>query len=447
MFSGMKKLSDLKLRHIFDIKPSTDYERTEQGIQEGISIRGFNMWMLLCAVVLASIGLDTNSPAVIIGAMLISPLMGPILGIGFNVATQNKAELIRSLYNFGIATALSLLAALLYFSLSPLAEVTEQLELRVQPTFLDVLIALFGGLAGIIAQSRKGIVNAIPGVAIATALMPPLCTAGFGLGTGRWEFFAGAMYLFLINTFFISFAAFLIIRLLGFPQQHYVSERVRRRVTIWIGLFSLLFVAPSVYFLVRSIQYNRYQKAVNNFVQTQINIRKHPVIEHKLVKGDTNLCQIYTFGQGIGPDEQQQLQKKLDSLHLFPTRLEFVHSYSLEGSQDLNQVLEGHQQKQAQWAELNQSLLQLADSLEAVLLDTASFGQMQAEIKAAFPEIEQLTFARQAINSQRTTAIMPLCVAYFAARTAPMERKKLAEKLENYLKLRLGVPELILIPV
>jgi uncharacterized hydrophobic protein (TIGR00271 family) len=174
---------------ILDLRATSDFEKAKSTVSEGVSLRGYNLWILVCAALLASLGLDTNSTAVIIGAMLISPLMSPILGVGMAVAIHEKELLIRSLRNLAMAVAISLFASTLYFILTPLGEVTPELQARTFPTLLDVLVALFGGIAGIISISRRDQTNAIPGVAIATALMPPLCTAGFGIATLRWNYF------------------------------------------------------------------------------------------------------------------------------------------------------------------------------------------------------------------------------------------------------------------
>ncbi len=179
-------------------------------------MRGYSLWILVCSTILASIGLDTNSTAVIIGAMLISPLMSPILSVGLSVAIHDKQVLTRSLQNLLIAVAISLSASVIYFFLSPLGEPTPELQARTFPTLLDLMVALFGGISGIVSISRHEQTNAIPGVAIATALMPPLCTAGFGIATANWNYFFGAFYLFFINAVFISLATYLIVRFLHF---------------------------------------------------------------------------------------------------------------------------------------------------------------------------------------------------------------------------------------
>jgi len=189
---------------LFSLKPETDHDGTIQQVRSDAEFRSGNIWALVFAILIASVGLNVNSTAVIIGAMLISPLMGPIMGAGFGLATNDFTLLRRSLRNLLLATTVALVTSTLYFWISPLADAQSELLARTRPTLYDVLIALFGGGAGVVAVSRKGYKgNVVPGVAIATALMPPLCTAGFGIAQGNVWFFLGALHLYLINALFI----------------------------------------------------------------------------------------------------------------------------------------------------------------------------------------------------------------------------------------------------
>lgn len=193
-------------------------------IDNGVVFRGTNLWVLIFAIFVASLGLNVNSTAVIIGAMLISPLMGPIMGIGLGMGINDLVLLKRAINNFAIATGVALTTSTLFFLLSPLNDAHSEILARTSPTIYDVLIAFFGGFAGIVATSSKQKGNVIPGVAIATALMPPLCTAGYGLATLQLQFFYGAFYLFIINTVFIALATFIIVRLLHFPYKHFQNK-------------------------------------------------------------------------------------------------------------------------------------------------------------------------------------------------------------------------------
>ena len=192
------------LREYLDLRKDKDNElETIDSIRKGVEFKGANLWILIFAIFMASLGLNVNSTAVIIGAMLISPLMGPIMGVGLSVGMNDFELMKRSLKSFLITTAFSVTTATVYFLFTPIAEAQSELLARTSPTIYDVFIALFGGLAGVVALSTKEKGNVIPGVAIATALMPPLCTAGYGLASGNLIYFLGAFYLYFINSVFI----------------------------------------------------------------------------------------------------------------------------------------------------------------------------------------------------------------------------------------------------
>lgn len=216
-----------------------------ENIKKDIEFKGYNVWVLVCSIFIASIGLNVNSIAVVIGAMLISPLMGPIRGIGLSVGTNNFKLLIYSLINFGIATVVSVLVSFLYFKMMPFKDETPEILARTEPLILDVLVAFFGGLAGIIAASRNDNSTVVPGVAIATALMPPLCVTGYGLATGNWTYTFGAFYLFILNSLFICLSTIIVVRYLRFPLVAYINKKKERKIKIYISLLLLLILIPS----------------------------------------------------------------------------------------------------------------------------------------------------------------------------------------------------------
>ncbi|WP_440122317.1 DUF389 domain-containing protein [Tenacibaculum sp. Ill] len=233
---------------LLDFRDDTDQEATIEAIKSDISFKGATAWILICSIFVASIGLNANSTAVVIGAMLISPLMGPILGVGMSIAINDIDTLRKSLTNLATMIVLSLLTAFLFFFIFPLREETSELLGRVRPDIRDVLIAFFGGLALIIARTKKGtIASVIFGVAIATALMPPLCTAGYGLAIGNFDYFLGAMYLFTINTIFIALATFLVLKLLGFTMIRYVNSAKRKRIAQIASFIAFLVMVPAVF--------------------------------------------------------------------------------------------------------------------------------------------------------------------------------------------------------
>ncbi|RCW89918.1 DUF389 domain-containing protein [Winogradskyella arenosi] len=259
------------LHELLDFRDDTDREATITAIKHDIPFKGATAWILVCSIFVASIGLNANSTAVVIGAMLISPLMGPILGVGLSIAINDIDTLKKSLINLATMIVLSLLTAFLFFYLFPLSEDTSELMGRTRPDIRDVLIAFFGGLALIIARTKKGtIASVIFGVAIATALMPPLCTAGYGLAKGNWQFFGGAMYLFTINTIFIALATFLVLKILRFPMLKYANSAKRKRTSrIAMGV-AIIVMIPAIWTFLTVLQESRYQRDFDNFVKNEI---------------------------------------------------------------------------------------------------------------------------------------------------------------------------------
>lgn len=259
------------LSELLDFREDTDRDATITAIKADIPFKGATAWILVCSIFVASVGLNANSTAVVIGAMLISPLMGPILGVGMSIAINDIDTLKKSLINLATMIVLSLLTAFLFFWLFPLSEDTSELLGRTRPDIRDVLIAFFGGLALIIARTKKGtIASVIFGVAIATALMPPLCTAGYGLAIGNWEYFGGAMYLFTINTIFIALATFLVLKLLRFPMLKYANSAKRKRISRFAMLLAIIVMIPAMWTFLTVLQESKYKRDFENFVKNDI---------------------------------------------------------------------------------------------------------------------------------------------------------------------------------
>lgn len=320
---------------------------TVRDIDANIEIKGYNIWILVCSALLASIGLDTNSTAVIIGAMLISPLMSPILGVGLGFGINNRQMLERSGRNLLIATIASLLASWLYFAFTPLGEITPEISGRTKPTLLDVLVAFFGGVAGVVSGSRKEKTNAIPGVAIATALMPPLCSAGFGLARMEWSVFLGAFYLFFLNAVFISLSTYLIVRYLKFneiikaerqarvkvlsekaetkkglsideqaelaqvkmEQAQELKDHQKRFFARLIPYFLIVVIAPSVYFLVTVIQEEQKKDLIEEVVNKRLKQKSgFDIIRSEVIeKGRNNQGEIKLY---ISAQKEITLEEK-----------------------------------------------------------------------------------------------------------------------------------------
>lgn len=288
-----KFLSDL-----LDFRDDTDRDATIQAIKADISFKGATAWILVCSIFVASIGLNANSTAVVIGAMLISPLMGPILGVGLSIAINDIDTLKRSLINLATMIVLSLITAFLFFWLFPLSEETSELLGRTRPDIRDVLIAFFGGLALIIARTKKGtIASVIFGVAIATALMPPLCTAGYGLAEGNWLFFGGAMYLFTINTIFIALATFLVLKLLRFPMQKYANSQKRRFISRVATALAIVAMIPAVWTFLNVLTESRYQRDYRNFIKNEVESNENLWLHRHSIDMDAKTISLYFNGE------------------------------------------------------------------------------------------------------------------------------------------------------
>ena len=258
------------LSELLDFRDDTDRDATILAIKADIPFKGATAWILVCSIFVASIGLNANSTAVVIGAMLISPLMGPILGLGLSLAINDIDTLKKSLINLAIMIVLSLITAFLFFKFFPLSEETSELFARTRPDIRDVLIAFFGGAALMIARTKKGtIASVIFGVAIATALMPPLCTAGYGLAKNM-TFFWGAMYLFTINTIFIGLAAFVVLKVLRFPMLKYANSKKRKRIAQLASLVALVVMIPAVWTFINVLTETKYQRDYKNFMKNEV---------------------------------------------------------------------------------------------------------------------------------------------------------------------------------
>lgn len=266
----------------FDLRPDqADSQEIDDTIRSGVEFRGTNLWVLIFAIFVASIGLNVNSTAVIIGAMLISPLMGPIMALGYGAGINDSSLMRSALFNLGVATVISLLTSTLYFLLTPLSLAHSELLARTTPTIWDVLIALFGGLAGIIGITRKVKSNLIPGVAIATALMPPLCTAGYGLAVGNWQYFAGAVYLFTINAVFIAIATLMMVRIMHLPSVKALDDRALVKQRTVVGVVVLATLVPSIFLAVDLVRQELFTANVSRFVSRAVQTLPNVVLVSK----------------------------------------------------------------------------------------------------------------------------------------------------------------------
>lgn len=305
-------LSDI-LRKYFNIMPDKENEDdTIKNISAGVSFHGATLWGLVFAIFIASLGLNVNSTAVIIGAMLISPLMGPSIGMGLAVGINDFELLKRSAKNYIVATVISVITATIYFLLTPLDEAQSELLARTSPTLYDVLIALFGGAAGIVALATKGKGNVLPGVAIATALMPPLCTAGFGIATGNIYYFLGAFYLFFINTVFISLATYLGVRMMRFKQKQFINKERYIRVRRYIIIVVVVTMVPAFFMTYHIVKNSIFESNVRKFITERLETTGTQIITYDVNK-DSLYLRVVAVGKELTDSSIAKAEKDMSN--------------------------------------------------------------------------------------------------------------------------------------
>lgn len=314
--SSLKKIGNditLFLKDTFDLFKDTDHAATIEDIKAGVNMKGQNVWVLIFSILVASVGLNTSSSAVVIGAMLISPLMGPILGMGLSLGINDIDFLKKAIKNFGVMVVLSLLTSFLFFSIPMFQAETPELVARTYPDVRDVIIALSGGLALIIAFSRRNkSINTIAGVAIATALMPPLCTAGYGLATAKWEFFGGALFLFFINTIFIATATFIVVRFLKFPYEEYANSQRRKKISQFISILALAILIPSVYMFYQLYIKSDFNQKADGLID-KLRIEKGILILDVRKNFSKKEIQFAVVGTSIMQDDIQEFKSEMKS--------------------------------------------------------------------------------------------------------------------------------------
>lgn len=328
-FASFLRSLILYFKNLVYIRDEVDYEGSIEAIKKDIDFKGVNVWILGASIVIASIGLNVNSAAVVIGAMLISPLMGPIVGVGLSVGINDFKMLIRSLKSLGTTVLISVIVSALYFLITPFGEVQSELIARTRPTLLDVMVAVFGGIALIVAKTQRGTVaSAIFGVAIATALMPPLCTAGYGLANGNWQFFFGAFYLFLINSVFIALSTWLIVKYLKFPLATYMDPERQKKVKNYILIISLVIMVPSTFTFWNTIQESIFENNAERFVSDNFQFDATDVINKKITyqKDSLSLIEVYLIGEILPITTEKRLMTKLKDYDLNATKLKIYQS-------------------------------------------------------------------------------------------------------------------------
>ena len=422
---------------IFDVRQEKeDEQETIDSIKKGVEFKGTNLWVLIFATFIASLGLNTNSTAVIIGAMLISPLMGPIMGFGLGLGISDFELIKRSFRNFAIATVFSVITSSIYFLISPISEAQSELLARTQPTLYDVLIAFFGGLAGIVARSAKSKGNVIPGVAIATALMPPLCTAGFGLATGNLYYFFGAFYLFFINSVFISLATYLVVRVLKYPKKVFLDKDHEKRVTRYVGIIVIFTIVPSLFLSYRLVKTTYFNQQVLNYVNTELAFPNTQILSKTITNtSDKKEIKVVLIGDNVSDSTIESARNRLPNYGLKDVSLVVQQGFS-EQETDINKLKSLLMQDLYKNSEqvLRTQAMQI-DSLQRELKsyhdDRLLAEQIKPEVKVLFPFVREISCTHTCLIPVDSDTQKPIMLIYVKSseKISAENKRKLTEWL------------------
>ncbi|WP_108866624.1 DUF389 domain-containing protein [Aquimarina aquimarini] len=397
------------IRELLDIRSETDKDQTIEDVKKDIPFKGHNAWILIFSVFVASIGLNVSSTAVVIGAMLISPLMGPIVGIGLSIAINDIDTLRRSLVNLGVMVGLSVLAATLYFWVSPLTELTPELEARTAPTILDVMVAVFGGLALIVAKSKKGtMANAIAGVAIATALMPPLCTVGYGIAEWELGYALGALYLFSINATFIALSTFIVSKLLRFPMLRYANSVKRKRTAQLASLLAILVMIPASYTFYVTLNESNAERDYKSFKANEIDANENLYLRKDFYDYNNESIKLYFDGE-INEATVSDLQNEIKK---YTSISDFTLAINGNKSRGIDQISKAYDRSIVQLNRVekeNEKLLdeiedlkiqitgletQLKEANKVVPVAVIPYASIAKDAKIRFPDLAELGYGK-----------------------------------------------------
>lgn len=426
------------IRVRFDLTADqADAATIDQSIRAGVPFRGTNLWLLIFAILIASVGLNVNSTAVIIGAMLISPLMGPIMGAGYGAAVADFRLFRLALSNLLVATLVSLGASTIYFLATPLSEAHSELLARTSPSIWDVLIALFGGLAGIVGSTRREKSNVVPGVAIATALMPPLCTAGYGIATANLAYFAGAFYLFLINSVFISAATFVMVRVMRLPEVSHVDAAASTRAHRWIAAFVLGTALPSLFLAQRLVAAEVFGAHAATFLAAAFPADRGTFVVGRELDSERREIRVTVLGDAISAERRDALSAMLPAYSLEGVTLSIAQNEQQQLDvaalrADLARDL--YQRTLDELRERDATIDRLQTELLAQSGAAADLHALEAEIKAQHPDATRVVAAAGAAATDA-----PAALAVILEGTRPLEADA-RQRLQAWLTVRTGTP-------
>ena len=438
------------IKSYFNVLPYKDGEKyVIKQITNGINFQGSNLWILIFAVFIASLGLNVNSTAVIIGAMLISPLMGPIIGMGLALGIADLDLFKQSIKNYLVSTFISVVTATIYFTLSPITDAQSELLARTSPTLYDVLIALFGGAAGFLAMSTKGKNNVIPGVAIATALMPPLCTAGYGLAVQNTSYFLGAFYLYFINTVFIAFTTCLGVRFLHFHRKQFINLEKMRRVNYYIVSIIIITIIPASYMTWNIIKQSVFKNNIENFITKELNYSGTNILSHQYDL-KTKTLHVVAVGNPISTDSIAKAQKAMTNYQLDGYALKVIQgsnsdSLLLLQHKNKGQLMVG-EKNTAEWQELAYRNDVLQKQLNSYTHYPVLANDMREELKVVCPSAKSIILSKASESFVDSASIKNHIVAI--VKTNKTLAKDNRKQLYDWLKVKVKSDslELIILP-
>jgi uncharacterized hydrophobic protein (TIGR00271 family) len=437
------------LSKVLDIRHDTDKSGTIEDVKNNISMQGHTAWVLVFSILIASIGLNTSSTAVVIGAMLISPLMGPILGVGLSIGINDIDTLRRSFVNLGVMIGLSLITSFLFFKIPIFQNETPELMARTSPDVRDVFIAIAGGLALIVALSRRSKqTNTIAGVAIATALMPPLCTAGYGLAIGNFEYFFGAMFLFTINTIYIALATFLIVKFLRFPMVKYINSAKRKRIAQLASFVAILVFGFSVIQFYQLFQKDQFVQKANSFIQEMKNDGISIIDEDdKNINYDKNSIKLVLYGKTLNSTEIEQWEEKLTDYGLPTTTLNIQ-----QGTDDsdiraeVQNLTDLYSRNQQIISSRDEKIKQSEDKIKLLEAELNTyykvpFSTISQEAKINYTGLKTLSYANViSTNFKSTDTLVVFTTTWYDS--IPNNNQEQEQKLKDWLKIRLSLDTL-----
>lgn len=431
-------------RNTVNLTGYIDTEAAEKSIRNNIYFRGPNAWILAIATIIASVGLNVNSIPVVIGAMLISPLMGPIFGLGLGLGVSDMNMLKLSGKNLLVMVCISLTASFIYFLITPLS-LTNPTELlaRTNPTIYDVLIALFGGFAGILEQCRKEKGTVFSGVAIATALMPPLCTAGFGLASGNLSYFLGALYLFFINCLFIMLATYASVKYFKFRQTEFEDQATGRKTRRISTVLILIFIIPSIWSAVTLIRQNNFEENATAFVEHSKAYNRSIVYDYKIDHTDGSKVELFFTGEPLNEQTRQQIMRTAAEYGLKEENIIINDHTATADVNDLELVKGIYDRMDTEVGKRDEEIRRLREELRAIRRNDIPYVQITREVVSSYPSVLEIHLAQGARVTADSLAVKPCFTV--VVKSEPALAPEDSVRLSSWLQVRLNAESILLL--